>query len=105
MKCLTAPATLTTNHSTSLIVFVALAVCVLAHPVLAQNVQTTDPRIATEAGARVCHATQMSGADAGAKIMACDAALGSAKGTIYWQGDGTISDAAPVDLSSNHDSY
>jgi hypothetical protein len=78
----------------------ALIVCALSYPVLAQNVQTTDPRITTETGDRVCVAAQMSGADIGAKINACDAALGSAKGEIWLTGGGNI--ATQVVISPNH---
>jgi hypothetical protein len=79
---------------------VALAVCAFSYPALAQNVQTTDPRITTENGDRVCVAAQMSGADIGAKINACDAALGSAKGEIWLTGGGNI--ATQVVISPNH---
>jgi parallel beta-helix repeat protein len=48
----------------------------------------------------VCVASQMPGQDVGAKINACDARLGGAKGTIKLSGGGTI--ATPVVISSNH---
>jgi hypothetical protein len=48
----------------------------------------------------VCVAAQMNGRDMGAKINACDARLGKAKGTIRLSGGGTI--ATPVVVSSNH---
>lgn len=48
----------------------------------------------------ICTAAQMNGRDIGAKINACDARLGSARGTIKLSGGGTI--ATPVVISPNH---
>src|SRR6266550_36867 len=48
----------------------------------------------------VCIASQMNGRDIGAKINACDARLGTARGTIRLSGGGTI--ATPVVISPNH---
>ncbi len=47
-----------------------------------------------------CLPSQMRGNDVGAKINACDAKLGSGKGTIRLTGGGTI--ATPVVISPNH---
>lgn len=55
----------------------------------------------TAAGASVCDAGRMPGADVGAKIMACDAALGPSKGAIYHAGGGTVSTL--VSPSPGHD--
>lgn len=73
------------------LLLLALVACALSSPTLSQNVQTTDPRITTDTGDRVCVAAQMSGADVGAKVNACDTALGSAKGEIWLTGGGNIS--------------
>lgn len=48
----------------------------------------------------VCVASQMNGRDIGAKINACDARLGTTKGTIKLSGGGTI--ATPVVISPSH---
>lgn len=77
-----------------------LAACALCSPVLAQNVQTNDPRLTPPEGDRVCVAAQMSGSDVGAQINACDAALGTDKGEIWLTGGGTI--FTQVVISSNH---
>ena len=77
-----------------------LCTCAFSYSVLGQNVQTTDPRLTTEIGDRVCIAAQMIGADTGEKINACDIALGLAKGEIWLTGGGNI--AAQVVISSNH---
>lgn len=61
---------------------------------------THDPRLQTTAGSRVCQVSQMAGADIGAKINACDAALGANKGEIVLTGGGHI--ATQVIISSNH---
>jgi hypothetical protein len=82
-----------------LLVFVLVA-CSLSYPVLAQNVQTNDPRLTTPEGDRVCVAAQMSGGDVGTKINACDAALGTDKGEIWLTGGGTI--FTQVVVSSHH---
>lgn len=79
----------------------ALAVCALSlSSAAAQNVATTDPRVTVDGSHRLCVANQMSGADIGAKINACDTALGSNKGEIRVYGGGNI--ATPVSISSNH---
>ncbi|HEY6802254.1 MAG TPA: right-handed parallel beta-helix repeat-containing protein [Pyrinomonadaceae bacterium] len=79
----------------------ALALISCALPVLAQNVQTTDPRITTETGDRVCVANQKSGANIGAKIAACDSSLGASKGVIEVFGGGDLG-ASTVVISENH---
>src|SRR5437868_7770085 len=81
----------------------ALALCAyaLSYSALAQNVQTTDPRITTETGDRVCVANQKSGANMGAKIAACDSALGTAKGVIEVFGGGDLGSSTVV-ISENH---
>lgn len=79
----------------------AFFACALSYTVSAQNVQTTDERITPPSPAdRVCVAAQQVGADVGAKINACDASLGTAKGEIWVTGGGTISTA--VVIGSNH---
>lgn len=88
------------------LLLLALATCALSHPALAQNVQTTDPRIPTETGARALFANQypntdgQGNPDVGARINAADAALGTNKGTIYYLGGGNI--ATQIVLNSNH---
>lgn len=82
------------------LLLLALVACALSSPTLSQNVQTTDPRITTDTGDRVCVAAQMSGADVGAKVNACDAALSSAKGEIWLTGGGNIS--TRIVISPNH---
>jgi hypothetical protein len=78
-----------------------LFMCVLSFSAYAQNVQTTDERITPPSPAdRVCVAAQKAGADIGAKVNACDASLGAAKGEIWLTGGGTIS--TPIVISSNH---
>ena len=80
----------------------ALALCAyaLSYSARAQNVQTTDPRITTETGDRVCVAAQKSGSDVGAKVNACDSDLGTSKGEIWLTGGGNIS--TPIEIRSNH---
>lgn len=80
----------------------ALVACALSLSVSAQApVLTDDERITPPSpNDRVCVAAQKSGGDVGAKINACDAALGSAKGEIWLTGGGTIS--TQVVISSNH---
>jgi parallel beta-helix repeat protein len=71
-------------------ILVRLAILALVAPgssysTFAQNVQTTDSRISTETGSRVCVANQMSDpslTNLGQKVNACDAALGSLPGVI-----------------------
>jgi parallel beta-helix repeat protein len=79
----------------------ACATCALAYAAAAQNVQTTDPRISTETGDRVCVANQKAGANMGAKIAACDSALGTAKGVIEVFGGGDLGSTTVV-ISENH---
>jgi hypothetical protein len=62
--------------------------------------RASDPRLQTATGARVCQASRMAGADIGAKINACDAALGEGKGEIVLTGGGHI--ATQVVISGNH---
>ena len=64
-------------------------------------VQKVQPKTLTpQAAGTVCVASQMRGADVGAKINACDAQLRNSKGTIRLSGGGII--ATPVIISSNH---
>jgi parallel beta-helix repeat protein len=79
----------------------ACSICALSYSVLAQNVQTTDPRITTETGDRVCVANQKAGANMGAKIAACDSSLGTAKGVIEVFGGGDLGSSTVV-ISENH---
>ena len=85
-----------------LVNLLALACCICALPFAgrAQNVQTTDSRITTETGDRVCVAAQKSGSDVGAKVNACDSDLGTSKGEIWLTGGGNIS--TPIEIRSNH---
>lgn len=64
-----------------------------------QKVQTPVASAQGQAG-RVCLVASMRANDVGAKINACDAQLGTAKGTIRLTGGGTI--ATPVVISPNH---
>jgi len=64
-----------------------------------QKVHSETLRKPLQQGA-VCVASQMNGRDIGAKINACDARLGTTKGTIKLSGGGTI--ATPIIISSNH---
>lgn len=78
------------------------ALCACAYPALAQNVQTTDPRISTETGDRLCVANQIptgagqtalgngTVATLGDKIMECDNRLGTNKGVIEVFGGGDL---------------
>lgn len=79
----------------------AFVACALSLPTLAQNVQTTDPRITTETGDRVCVANQKSGANIGQKISACDSALSASKGVIEVYGGGDLG-ASTLVISENH---
>jgi parallel beta-helix repeat protein len=68
-----------------------------ANPVSTMN----EARVQTGGGAaRVCRVSQMAGADIGAKINACDAALGASKGEIVLTGGGQIT--TQVIISSHH---
>lgn|GEM_PF-7031607 len=60
----------------------------------------TRPRQATAAAGRTVVANELRGADASAKLNAADAALGDARGTILWRGDGLITTS--VIVSANH---
>ncbi len=85
------------RHLTAL----ALTAGALSYNVFAQNVQDTDERITPPTPAdRVCVAAQKPGGDVGAKVNACDASLGAAKGEIWLTGGGTIS--TQIVISSNH---
>jgi hypothetical protein len=75
---------------TALMKLLALALCACASSALAQNVQTTDPRISTETGARLCVANQKSGTTLGEKIVACDTDLGANPGVIEVYGGGDL---------------
>jgi len=81
----------------------SLFACVLGLTVLGttadQKVRSATMVTAVQQGA-VCVAAQMNGRDIGAKINACDAQLGKARGTIRLSGGGTI--ATPVVISPNH---
>ena len=90
-----------TNRVLFKLLALVLGTCALSSTLSAQNVQTTDERITPPSPAdRVCVAAQQAGADVGAKVNACDASLGTAKGEIWLTGGGTISTAVVV--GSNH---
>ena len=91
----------TKSVSINLLALIALSLCALSHSTHAQNVQTTDERISTPTGDRVCVANQKSGANIGAKIAACDSSLGSAKGVIEVYGGGDLGSSTLV-ISENH---
>ncbi len=63
-------------------------------------VATLDSRVPSVTGDRICYVSQMSGADVGARINACDALLGADKGEIVLTGGGNI--ATQVVISSYH---
>jgi parallel beta-helix repeat protein len=79
----------------------ALVACALSLTAPAQNVQTTDERISTPTGDRVCVANQKAGANIGAKIAACDSALGASKGVIEVYGGGDLGSTTVI-ISENH---
>jgi hypothetical protein len=87
---------------TALMKLLAAALCACAYPALAQNVQTTDTRISTASGARLCVANQESGTTLGDKIMACDSDLGTNPGVIEVYGGGELTHlSGAVILSPN----
>jgi parallel beta-helix repeat protein len=75
----------------------ALIVSSIWGTAIAQKVQ---PKGTAVPATTTCLPSQMRGNDVGARINACDAKLGTAKGTIRLIGGGTI--ATPVVISPNH---
>ena len=78
-------------------ILTALIVSLVCGLTIAQKVQ---PKGAPVSATGTCLASQMRGNDVGAKINACDARLGTGKGTIRLTGGGTI--VTPVVISPNH---
>lgn len=81
------------------VILAAMFVVAALSTAVDQKVQSQTSRTAAQVG-QVCNAAQMIGRDIGAKINACDARLGTARGTIKLSGGGII--ATPVVISSNH---